>query len=78
MPLIAAPLDLPLPLLQDDQPAGFLFVRDRVFQLQRRRIGARRIFEAENAVVLDFINQRQRLLKIRLGFARESRRSCRT
>ena len=35
----------------------FLRIRDCVFQLQRRRIGTRRILEAENAVVLDFIQK---------------------
>src|SRR5438552_3019485 len=53
------------------RPRLFLF-GNLVAHGERRRVRARRIFEAEQRVVLDLIEQRQRLVEIRFGLARKA------
>src|SRR5580698_9151978 len=71
MPLIATLLDLSLPLVHHGKTANLLFVRDGVFQVERRSIRPRRILEAKDAVIFDCVEQRKCCLEIGFGFARE-------
>src|SRR5215472_7837050 len=65
-------LDLPLAFEQDLQALGFHLVRDRIRHVYGRRIRARRILEGKNAIVLDFMQKRDGLLKVCRSFAGES------
>src|SRR5579872_3757954 len=68
---IIAPLDFALVLVQHRQAARFLLVGDGVNELQRGRVGTRRVLESKDAVVLDLIEQRKRLLEISFSLAWE-------
>src|SRR5216117_2828606 len=65
-------IDITLLFLQGRQPPRLLGVRNWIFELQCGRIGPRRILEAEDAVVLDFIEQRKGFLELCLRLAGEA------
>src|SRR5690348_2662851 len=58
--------DFALLVLKDGEPPALLFLRNRVFHFQGGRVGARRVLEGEQVVVLYFIEQAQRLREIGL------------
>src|ERR1700722_1537058 len=63
------------PLLQRDnfgQAPAFLFLVDRVAELERARVLAQRIFEAEGRVVAHPLHQIERGAEIRLFFSMEA------
>ena len=68
-PLLRVMLDARLQLLQARE---LDFVRRVVAESRRRRAGARAVDEAEARVETDVINQFQRELEVRVGFARKS------
>ena len=70
---VAFELNRALFFLKDGQAPGFFLFRNLIVQCERGRVGAPRIFEAENGIVLDFIQQRQRGFEV--GF--RSRRGIR-
>jgi len=49
-----------------------LFVRYVVFQAEGGRVWPRRILEAEERIVFDFVEQGERCLEVLLGLAREA------
>src|ERR1700693_6049732 len=57
--LVAHHLDLPLALEQHGQAADLFFFGDAVRHGQRRRVGPRRKFEGEDAVVLRGVEKRE-------------------
>src|ERR1017187_9851555 len=69
---VAPDLNGALPLLENQQAALLLFVRDAVRHVQRGGIGPRRVFEAEEGIVLDLIQQVEGLLEIGIGLAGEA------
>ena len=69
MPLIAALLNISLPLHQTGQAASLVLVRNRVLQMQRRGVGAGRIFERKHSVIFDGIQQPKGLMKIVLSLS---------
>ena len=71
---VAPDLDGALLFLQDHEPPRLLFFGDLVVHRQRRRVRPRRILEAEQRVVLHFVQQVQRLPRNPLRSRRESRR----
>ena len=78
MPAVASNLKLLLALLQDRQPACLLLVRDAVRILQRRCVWARRVLEAKDAVVSDFLQQRDGLLEVAIVLAGEANNDVRS
>src|SRR5579872_912377 len=64
MLLVSALLDLALFFQQSCQTPRLLFVGNCIIHFDRWRIWTRRILEGKHGVVLDFIEQRKRLLKI--------------
>src|SRR5207248_10045877 len=54
------------------QSPRFLGVWDWIFELERRRIGTGRVLESEDAVILDFIEQRKGFLELCLRLAGEA------
>src|SRR5271157_5740017 len=63
-PGVAADLDGALTLLQRHQAALLLLVRNDAGQRQRRGVGAGRVFEAEQRIVLHLTQQVERLLEV--------------
>ena len=66
---VAPDLDGALLLLHDRQAARLLLLRNLVLHGEGGGIGPRRILEAEQGIVLHFVEQTERVLKIGLGFA---------
>ncbi len=72
MSLVSMRLNLLLFVLQDGEPTRFLLIRDRIGQVQSRGVRSRRIFEGEDTVVLDFIQQVKSFVEVGFGLAREA------
>src|SRR5579875_472674 len=69
---VAPDLDRALLLLKDGQAALLLFLRNGIRHGECGGIGTRRVLEAEERIVLDRVEQVERLDEILFGFAREA------
>src|SRR5258705_11593196 len=61
---IAADLNVALQFLKHQQAPGFLFLGNLIRQRERRSVGASRILEAEDGIVFDLPQQRQRRFEV--------------
>src|ERR1035438_10202892 len=66
---IAADLYGALLFVEDHEPASLLFVGDLILHGQRGGVGARRVLEAEQRIVLHFVEQLEGFLEIGFGLA---------
>ena len=72
MPVVKMRLNLFLFVLEDGKTARFFLIGDGIGKMYCRGVRARRVFEGEDGVVSDFIQQAERFVKVGFGFAWEA------